>query len=183
MNTIAVTIITQDDLRAAPAWVHHLLQQWAPPSECPIWDIHVYTEIITGGYDQEISMHMDVLTPAGSVMATGEHFPLFRHLTKANLATVARGACLSFDLNSQTALPRFIVGLEWPGQVLRQFPEEMAWLLGITQETVDALVARPEIRAEYLGADILHQIRTMNPGIDEAWKQAFTDAITAVNLL
>lgn len=181
MSTIAVTIITQDDLRAAPAWVHHLLQQWAPPSECPIWDIHVYTEIITGGYDQEISMHMDVLTPAGSVMATGEHFPLFRHLTKANLATIARGAFLA--RTGGQVLPRFIIEEEDIREGLRGYPSEAAWLMEVSEETVQALLARPANRGEFPKDDILHQIRSMNPGIDEAWKQAFTDAITAVNLL
>lgn len=175
MSAIAVTVITQDDLRAAPAWVGDLLRQWAPPAEAPVWDLNVYTEL----KDDTIAMHMDVVTPTGAVLATGMHFPLWRHLSKANLAIIARGALLARKGEAVVLSP--VLVQDWQSFVSSPHTDEIAWLLGVTPETLDALAKLPE-DPELLDM-VLATIREMNPGIDEVWSAAYSEALTAVTLL
>lgn len=187
MSTIAVTTVTQDDLRAAPAWVAHLLLQWAPPDEFPVWELYVYTEMKNGRPCQ----HFDIVNPAGSIVATGEMPELLRHVSKANLATIARGSLLVPNEDG-LPLPWFFAptGTDLGLEHFLRFRAEAAWLLGVTEETLDVLSAAfeansqpPYFTLKPLGADTLAKVEELNPGIRETWAGHLQQAITAVHLL
>lgn len=183
MSSIKVITITADDLRAAPAWLLDLINQWAPPDQFPSWEIEVYVELYDDFGGQDILLHFDVTTPAGSVLATGEHFPFCRHLSKGNLGAIARGAVLSHDKLDHLIIPAFLIENTDSTDGFRNFPEEMAWLYQLSPETVKALLEKPDFLQQASTEEILKLMRDMNPGIDEAWSKAFTEALTAANLL
>lgn len=184
MSTIITA--TQDDFRAAPAWVKRLLDEWAPPDLYPLWDVQVQ---ITLTENRGIDLYFDLLTPAGAVMACGEMPALLRHISKANIAVIARGSVLL--PTEEGPVPWFLhpEGMQSDlGQFLL-FPEEACWLLGVTPATVqylatllatlDAGLDSPRIDEAFTLASIVE----MNPGIRDTWAGNYQQATTAVHLL
>lgn len=175
MSTIAVTTITPDDLRAAPAWVHHLLEQWSMGVSS--WTIDVYTEIKDGVPVQNLEM----VGPNDEPLATGPYAALARYFGKANLATVARGTLLKLD----GPLPYFLhpQGHSGDFRALLAHPEEAAWLLGVTRDTLRDLASWTGPDHLPLSEEFLERVEELNPGIRDTWASHLQQAITAVHLL
>lgn len=173
MTQITVITATRDDFQAAPAWVVKLLNEWAPPDLYPVWDL----EIQVAHNEQDIELYFDLVTPGGSTMACGQLPTLLRHLSKANIATIARGSLL--QVVEGGPVPRFLQEhgtdqlMEF--QQLLEHPEEAQWLLGVSADTVERLKAGEP--------PSLPMLTELNPGIRDTWASFHQDAMTAVHLV